>query len=185
MNFAHIPQEDTPDFPVKPPQTKKFPNRLSWWRVGGTFQGGPVGEIFESKIEFHHLNQRRKTWKPPRRWSYPSIWSKYLATSRSDPPTPPQNGGEVREILFFSFSEILVKKTSFGQNIHPTHEVISSWKGVIWNEQGYLNSLIIKRKRFTSNFLGFDQHVLVYVCFCCFFLLTPFVCWVCIPLKIN
>ena len=94
-----------PTYPRKIPQTSPFhlhKQRHSQTDLlvkgpGNTFQGGPVGEIFESKIEFHHLNQRRKTWKPPRRWSYRFNLVKVPRDLTKRPPTPPQNGGEVRE----------------------------------------------------------------------------------------
>ena len=45
-DFAHIPWEDTPDFP-NPPQGNKFLQNC-WWRVQGIFQGY-VGEILDYK----------------------------------------------------------------------------------------------------------------------------------------
>ena len=44
-DFAHIPWENTPNFP-KPPQRKKFPNINWWWNFWDIFQGY-VGEILE------------------------------------------------------------------------------------------------------------------------------------------
>ena len=46
-DFAHIPWEDTPNFPKPPKRKNSFIN--CWWNIRGTFQGY-VGEILESWI---------------------------------------------------------------------------------------------------------------------------------------
>ena len=56
-DFAHIPWEDTPNFP-KPPKRKNFFINL-WWNIRGTFQGY-VGEILDQgddQIKKHKLEQ--------------------------------------------------------------------------------------------------------------------------------
>ena len=68
-DFAHIPGEDTPNFPKPPKRKNSFIN--SWWNIWGTFQGY-VGEMLTNHNSI--LRDRHTCWRRAPHQHRPASW---------------------------------------------------------------------------------------------------------------
>ena len=102
-DFAHIPWEDTPNFP-KPPQRKKFLQNC-WWRVRGIFLGY-VGEILDLS-NLHFFGVSRCVEETPRSpgFTLSSSAGEGHGNSATETPQPWGNlGRDSRDPLTYLFA---------------------------------------------------------------------------------